>query len=264
MFFTLSKAFWALAAPSNLIGIVLLVGAIALVFRRRRIGAALMCTGILAFALCGTGPVGPLLARSLENRFARPPADMPAPHGIIVLGGAMEDALSFSRDALVLGSSGTRMTEAIILARKFPQSRMVFTGGGPVYVPGKTEADTARKLFAAVGLPAETFTYEDRSRNTWENAIFTYDIVKPQPGQKWLLVTSATHMPRSMGIFRKVGFDVIAWPAHYLTGPMAHEALALNKQASDGLTVVDVAVKEYVGLLAYWATGKTSALFPAP
>ena len=233
MFYTLSKIFWLVAAPSNLIAIALLLGAALLILGRRRIASALIGVGIVAFALCSTGPVGPLLAMSLENRFPRPPDDMAEPHGVIVLGGAMEDALSFLRGTLVLGTSGTRMTEAIILARRFPNAKMVFTGGGPVYVPGKTEADTARALFTAVGLPAETFTYEDRSRNTWENAIFTHDIVKPQPGQKWLLVTSATHMPRSMGIFRKVGFDVIAWPAHYLTGPMAHEALALNKQASE-------------------------------
>ena len=101
-------------------------------------------------------------------------------------------------------------------------------------------------------------------RNTWENAIFTRDIVKPQPGQKWLLVTSATHMPRSMGIFRQAGFDVIAWPAHYHTGPSATENLQPNRLASEGLSLVDNAAKEYVGLVAYWLTGKTTALFPAP
>lgn len=264
MFFTVSKIVWLMAAPSNLILLAIVLGAGLLWLHRLRAGRALLTLGILGFVACGPGPVGPLLTSVLEDRFARPGADMAAPDGIIVLGGAMDEAMFTARGALVLGLSGTRMTEGMALARRFPAAKFVFTGGGPYFVAGATEADMARRLFEAQGLPAEKFIYEDRSRNTWENAIFSRDIVKPKPGERWLLVTSATHMPRSMGIFRHVGFNVTAWPAHYLTTGGIVAALRPNFETSGGLQLVDLAMKEWIGLLAYRLTGRTDALFPGP
>ena len=264
MFFTVSKIVWLFAAPSNLILLALVSGAALAWFNRPRAGRAISGLGILGFIVCGPGPLGPLLTTLLEDRFQRPGADMAAPDGIIVLGGAMDEALFTARGALVLGPSGTRMTEGMALARRFPDAKFVFTGGGPYFTAGASEAAIARRLFEAQGLPAEKFIYEDRSRNTWENAIFTRDIVKPQPGERWLLVTSATHMPRSMGIFRNVGFNVTAWPAHYLTTGGVGAALRPNFETSGGLQLVDVATKEWVGLVAYRLTGKTNALCPAP
>jgi len=86
--------------------------------------------------------------------------------------------------------------------------------------------------------------------------------VRPAAGERWLLVTSAFHMPRAIGCFRAVGFDVIPWPVDYRTsGP--GDAWRLFPRASEGLRRVDLAAKEWAGLLAYYVTGRSTALLPA-
>lgn len=267
MFYTLSKIFWLFAAPSNIIAMLLAAGAILWIAKRGRAGRGLLLAGAALYLLCAIAPLGQWLVLPLENRFSRPPADMPAPDGIIVLGGAMDDSMIEARGALVLGPSGSRMTEGVALALRYPRAKMVFTGGS-ADISGDprrmTEAEAARRLFESLGLPPGRVIYEDRSRNTWENAVFTRDLVQPKAGERWLLVTSATHIPRSMGIFRQVGFEVIPWPAHYWTRGKAGEWIEPNRQASDGLWLVDIGAREWMGLAVYWITGKSNAVFPAP
>jgi uncharacterized SAM-binding protein YcdF (DUF218 family) len=112
-------------------------------------------------------------------------------------------------------------------------------------------------------VPDERMTFEEKSRNTWENGLFTRDLVKPKPGETWLLVTSAWHMPRSAGIFKHLGFDVIPYPVAYRTFGDARD-FWLPASTIDKVLMLDNAVREWAGLLAYRLAGKTNALFPAP
>ena len=267
MFYTISKLFWFVAAPSSVIAIAFALAFVAWFFNWRRLARGSALAGAALYLIFGVAPTGTLLALALENRFARPPADAPAPDGIIVLGGAMDDQMLVKRGALVLGPSGTRMSEAVALSRRYPQAKFVFTGGSADlagHTHAMTEAEAARRFFEAMGVAPGRTILEDHSRNTFENAVFTRDLVKPKPGERWLLVTSATHMPRSMGIFRQAGFEVVAWPAHYFTYGSWRSALQPNLQPSDGLWITDIAVREWIGLIVYRLTGKSNALFPAP
>jgi uncharacterized SAM-binding protein YcdF (DUF218 family) len=264
MFFYLSKILWFFAAPSTLIVGAMVLG-IALAFTRlARFGRWLAMLGALSFLVFGTGPFGAFLIGKLERRF--PPfvaQGAQPPYGIIVLGGTigeMEVASGVWQTAMNDGAE--RLTESLALARRFPSARLVFTGGAAALISqDKSEAEATRNLWASIGYPVETVTFEDKSRNTVENAIYTAAIVKPQPGQKWLLVTSAYHMPRSMGIFRKAGFDVIAAPVDYRS---SFKRIYIPREAAGGLSLLDMAVREWIGVVAYWATGKTSAFFPSP
>eukprot|EP01037_Dinobryon_pediforme_P015163 gene15163-15305_t len=259
MFFYLSKILWFVAAPSNFIGLLLLVGVIVLRGKWRR-GATLIAT--VTYALCAIGPGGAWLLRPLEDRFAIP-AETAAPDGIIVLGGALLDEVSNARGAVTLGESGTRMTQFVALSRRFPQSRLVFSGGsGNLLGVASNEAETARKLLTSLGVDPQRMVYEDKSRNTWENAVFSDELLRPKAGDHWILVTSAYHMPRAVGAFRKAGFDVTPWPAGYLTTGQQTDYWQLNVEASTGSRVFDIAVREWVGLVAYHLTGKTSEWFP--
>ena len=127
-----------------------------------------------------------------------------------------------------------------------------------------TEAAAVKRFWRDVGLDNGDIFYEDRSRNTYENAIFTRELVKPKQGERWLLVTSAIHMPRSIGIFRKAQFPVIAYPVDYRTNGEVGAALNSARFATKALGLVEFATHEWAGLVAYWLTGKTDALFPAP
>jgi uncharacterized SAM-binding protein YcdF (DUF218 family) len=263
MFFPVSKVFWLIAEPVTVLVLVAGVG-VALAFTRwARTGRRLSALAILGLLLILFTPVGVALLRPLENRFPPPPADLPAPTGIIVLGGGLEEAKSEARGQTILSEDGIRLIAALQLARRYPTARLIFTGGaGNFLEQAPAEAIGVRKFWLDLGGPAGRMTFEARSRNTWENALFTRDLVKPQPNETWLLVTSAWHMPRAMGIFRRLGFQVTAYPVAYRTYGDDRDWLPVS--ASDRISTLDLAIREWIGLLAYRLTHKTNALFPAP
>lgn len=264
MFFVASKIFWFVAEPVSLAIVVGVVGILLGFTRFARPGRPLMAGAILALAVGLLTPIGALLLRPLEGRFPPPPADIPGPAGIIVLGGALDTEKSEARGQVYFSPDGARMTAGVELARRYPSARLVFTGGpAGLLGEGPAEAVGARKLWLSLGAPAEPMTFELKSRNTWENGLFTRDLVKPRPGEVWLLVTSAWHMPRSVGIFRRLGFDVIPYPVAYRTFGDKRDFL-LPTSMIDKVIMLDYSVHEWAGLLAYWLTGKTDALFPAP
>jgi uncharacterized SAM-binding protein YcdF (DUF218 family) len=183
--------------------------------------------------------------------------------GIVVLGGALEQRLTEERGMPALNGAAERMTEAVALLRRHPEARLVFTGGSGSLVPGAlSEADVARRLWLDLGVPAERMTFESASRNTHENAVNTLRLVRQAPGETWLLVTSASHMPRSMGVFRKAGWRIAAWPVNYRTG---HGwASWVETSFPVRLQEFEWGTREWVGLVAYWLMGRTDALLPAP
>jgi uncharacterized SAM-binding protein YcdF (DUF218 family) len=265
MFFPISKLFWLVGEPFNFLLILGLTGAI-LSFTRRaaRFGRGLAALAILLLAVAGLSPLGALLLQPLENRFPLPPADMPAPTGIIVLGGAIDPDVTLARGVPTLLPSGARVLGGAALAERYPNARLIFTGGASDLVgKGLAEAPIAKKLWLSLGINADRITLEEESRNTWENAVFTQALVHPKPGETWLLVTSAWHMPRSMGIFNKIGFKVTPYPVDYRTLPDSRN-LILPRLAPQELTMLADAIHEWVGLAAYHLAGKTDAWFPAP
>lgn len=265
MFFYLSKILWALVAPSTFIGILVILGAIALLRGRWRGARWFIVPAAGLYFLFGIMPLGLALLRPLEDRF---PVLDPAklnPTGIIVLGGGVDETLSKARGTTELSEAGSRMTEAVALARRFPNARIVFTGGTAALRGSDiTESDIARRLFLGLGLDEKRMTFEDKSRNTHENAEFTKRIVEPKPGEQWLLVTSAYHMPRSMGIFRKANFDVVPFPVDFTSLGDMRDFLRPSAEARLGLKHTDRAVREWIGLVAYYLTGKTNELLPGP
>lgn len=265
MFFILSKISWALLAPANVMLLLLVVATIALAWRPRwRVARWLAAVSALVILAGGSLPIGYLLQRTLEDRFPRPATLPPRIDGIVVLGGAVQPDLAASRDVVALNDTAERMTEAIVLAHRYPEARLIFTGGSARLLPtGNTEASTAKRFFTEQGLPEDRVEYEARSRNTFENARYTFDLVKPKPGETWLLVTSARHIPRSMGCFRQVGWgDIVPWPVDYTTKtdmdlmPWANLILGLV-DLNDGL-------HEWIGLAAYRVWGYSNAWFPGP
>lgn len=265
MFFYLAKILWFFLQPSSLMIAAAIAGAALAGTAWRRLSRALLIGGLAGLLICGLVPVSDLLMQPLEDRFARPRlADGDAIAGIIVLGGS-EDYGAQGRDELgSLNEAAERYTESVALTRRFPAARLVFSGGsGALTGTIAPEAETARRLFEALGVAPERITLETRSRDTYENAVFTARLLDPQPGQRWLLVTTATHMPRAVGCFRKAGFTVLAWPVDYRTPPRL-DLTVLNRSIAIGLFSLDGITREYAGLLMYYLTGRTDALLPGP
>jgi uncharacterized SAM-binding protein YcdF (DUF218 family) len=103
---------------------------------------------------------------------------------------------------------------------------------------------------------------ERLSRNTEENATLSKALAGPKPGERWLLVTSAYHMPRSVGLFRRAGFAVEPYPVDWRTS--RENLLTPFNLAGEGLERTDLAIREWMGLAAYRISGKTSELLPGP
>jgi uncharacterized SAM-binding protein YcdF (DUF218 family) len=262
LFFLLSKILVPLETPSDLLLSLLLLGTLGLLVQRfRRVGVALVTAVALAFLAIALLPVSAWVTAPLEDRFPRPQALPVHVDGIIVLGGAIDPETTARRDVPSLNSAAERMTEFVRLARKYPDAQLVFSGGSGLLslrLPIFTESDAARLFFQQQGLDTGHILFENKSRNTYENVIFSKALTKPSSRQVWLLVSSARDMPRSVGIFRKAGWPVVAIPVSYKSDKPHSFVLANN------LPDLDDSVHEWLGLLVYYLTGKTDALFPGP
>lgn len=267
MFYVLSKIGFFLVQPSTLAVALLSIGILGSLVRRepRRWHMAGLA-GLVSLILFGFSPLANIVILPLEQRFAKP--DLTAigrdVAGIVVLGGFEEGWVSASRGELGLNEAAERLTETRRLASLLPRAKVVFTGGaGGLVLADRAAAAEVGDWLVAAGVARDRIVLEDASRTTWENATLTRALLRPEPGQRFLLVTSAHHMPRAIGVFRAAGFDVIAYPVDFRTNGWGDAARPFES-LGDGLRRLDRATKEWIGLLAYRLTGRSSALFPAP
>jgi uncharacterized SAM-binding protein YcdF (DUF218 family) len=240
-----------------------LVGLALMCTRRRRLGKWVAGASVALLLAIGFLPVGGVLMHVLDNRFPAWDASRGAPDGIVVLGGAISPLLSRERGQVSLNGSAERVTVIARLAHDYPNARIVYTGGDASLMQDEgVEADYLYPLLDSFGVPRGRVTLESRARNTYQNALFTRELAKPAPGERWLLVTSAEHMPRAVGCFRRVGFAVEPYPVDWRTRPRLR--FRLSDRFSAGLASTDHAVHEWLGLIAYRLTGRTSELLPGP
>lgn len=256
---------WYLLGPSQLIVLGLLSGTALLWAGRQRAGRLLVGGAGIALLVFGLLPGATYLARPLESRFPQP--DLPdSISGIVLLTGAEKVAASEASGLPQLGSHGNRYVAALRLAHRNPAARIVVTGE-PLPHQGKPELGTqtaiARAILEDVGVHPARVLYEQHSGDTCDNAINTRRLVNPAAGDRWVLVTSAIHMPRAVACFRAAGWDdVIPQPDAYQSAAGAQGASSLRIVGN--LDLLDDAVHEWVGLAYYRLAGRTTELFPAP
>ena len=264
MFFLLSKILGFFVHPSNTIAMICVAGLVLMLTRWWWAGRALLIGGVVLLLIAGYSPLGNVLLLSLSERFPPWHEAGRAPDGIIVLGGAIDSELSAARNTLELDASAERVLATLDLARRYPKARIVYSGGsGNLIQRSVSEAPLAGELLERFGLASDRVVLEDKSRTTAENAAYTRALVSPKPGELWLLVTSAFHMPRSIIAFRAAGFDVVPYPVDWRTRGSEDAARTFSTLAA-GLARTDVAVHEWAGLLAYRLGGKTTSLLPSP
>jgi uncharacterized SAM-binding protein YcdF (DUF218 family) len=181
--------------------------------------------------------------------------------GIIALGGGIDPEVAAARDQLAINEETERLVTLATLARRYPQARLAFSGGsGELFGSGTSEAAVIKRILMGLGVDLDRVVFEDRSRNTFENARYSKDLIAPKPDECWLLITSAYHMPRAVGVLQKVGWDVLPHPVAYrATGaPSLFGRLDFAGQLEE----FDLAVHSWLGLLAYDLMDRSSALLP--
>jgi uncharacterized SAM-binding protein YcdF (DUF218 family) len=260
MVFVLSKIVEALIAPGSLL---LILTTLALVWHRRRPLLSRMTLGVvvLTLALLSVTPASYWLVAPLEQRFAAAPLPGRV-DGIIVLGGAASPEASTITHQPELNDAADRITAFVALARRYPDAKLVYSGGsGSVLDQEHREADIARPLLESLGVDTGRVIFERDSRNTWENAVDSRRLAQPRPGETWLLVTSAWHMPRAVGCFRTAGWKVLPYPVDHASV----EARGWGRfNTEQQLSIATLGIKEWVGLASYRLLGRTDAWFPAP
>ena len=265
MFFALSKTLGIMLLPINFLIELGLLGLLLVGLRWRKLGRGLMAASILLLAIAGFTPAGNLLMYPLETRFPPWDASHGAPDGIVVLGGGIDPDPSAVHGEAAFTSSGGRLISAAIYARRYPNARILYSGGSANFLGDTSakEADFAVKVLEGLGVASERIIIERESRNTFENAEFSRKLADPKPGERWLLMTSAFHMPRAMGIFRKVGFNVEPCPVDWRLAGRA-DLVKFPVLSDEGLQHTNLAVREWLGLIAYRLAGRTDELFPGP
>lgn len=264
MYFLLSKSLWLIFAPSSFLILCLCIASALIFWGKRRAGFALGGSALFILTILSFSPVAEKLASVLEDRFPPVQSDERPIKGAIILGGGLNMASSVMKGQLVLGAAGDRLLAMADLARRYPQATIVFTGGSG-YLAGSTasEADLIEQHLSRLGIAPGKVLFERASRNTYENAVMTKTIVNPAQGERWLLVTSALHMPRAMGLFRAAGFDLEAYSVDWRTA-QGFAGFMSDEPASSRLRLFDSTIREIIGLVAARVTGQSRELFPAP
>lgn len=242
-----------------LVGVGLLLRAAGL----RSLGAAALWAAAGFVAVVSLTPIGSALAYGIENRIERGDFDLADVGGVIVLGGSTgHPDLVAAHGTYMLNDGAERLTTLVALRRERPDIPVIVSGGQGRLIPHAiNEAQITRMLLEDLGLDPSTVEFEDRSRNTYENALYTKELLDARaggPGGRWLLVTSAFHMPRALGSFRQAGVDVVPLPVDYRIGPPSWGMLSPHYRFGD----LDLALNEIVGLATYRLLGRTDALFP--
>jgi len=263
MFFGLSKILWWFVSPGNALLALLCFGAVLLLTPWRRTGRRICVLVTLLFVVVAAVPVGSWMITVLENRFPQPRTLPERVDGVISLGGMVIPTVSAARGQIAVSDAVERLTAMAGLARRYPEARLIFSGGaGSILHPDLREADFLRPFFDDIGLEPGRVVLDNRARNTAENAEIVKKMADPKPGETWLLVTSAFHMPRSVGCFRKAGFPVIPYPVDFQTvGAFGFTPIPA---LSGNLSSLELAVHEWLGLAFYRLTGRTGELFPSP
>jgi uncharacterized SAM-binding protein YcdF (DUF218 family) len=262
--FYLSKLFWALITPSTLVLLALVAAVLMIGTRYQRLARWLVIACVVVLLVGGLSPLSNWLTLPLENRFPRQNPHGAPVAGIVVLGGVEDARVATARGVHAINEAAERLTEAAALARRLPDAKIVFTGGAIELLTAPTVgAEAAGRVLHDIGLGDDRLLLERKARTTWENAVYAKALADPKPGERWLLVTSAWHMPRAMGAFRKAGFAVEPWPVDYRTAG-EQDRIRFFESPVDGLRRLEFVLREWLGLVVYRISGRSDELFPGP
>jgi len=259
MFFILSKVLWKIIAPANFLFFCLLFGVILVIFSKKRFWRGISMfllifpLGLITFLM--VVPVGEYALRALDNKYDVPAVMPDHVDGIIVLSGVLNQFVAVDRGYHTLNDGAERLTQFMVLANKYPQAKLVFSGGsGTIAGQNFKEADAVKLILRDLNFDTNRVIFERESRNTYENALFSKKLISPKPTETWILITSAFHMPRSFRDFKALGWNIIPYPVDYHTSNSA--IVSADFDVLDSLSIMNVVLHEWVGILTYKLTGK--------
>lgn len=254
VFFWISKLSWLLVSPHTIIVLWLALGVLFLWIKREILGRYILGFLLFTVLVIGFTPLEEWTLGPLEKRY-QPNPSLTNVDGIIVLAASEQPLLSGIWDQVILGDESERIMNFMMLARRFPEAQLVFTGGTSSLLDQELKgADIARRLFLEQGLDVANIVFERDSRTTYESVVFSEQLINPQPSQDWVLVTSASHMVRSVNVFCKVGWSVIPYPVDFETH---RDKVRIHWDLEESLRLLSKGLHEWLGIAAYRLSGRS-------
>jgi uncharacterized SAM-binding protein YcdF (DUF218 family) len=252
-----SEIVWTLLQPSSLLVIVVALALVASWLRLHALAATLLTLFLLAIAAVVALPVAEWVAAPLESRVERAPLP-PRVDGIVVLGGAVDWRVTAARGQLSLNAAGERIAAAAALAQRYPGAKLVMTGVfGDAFERDFRATAQETSLWFGPAFAGRDVRFIGEARSTYEDALFSIRAVDRSPGEVWLLVTSALHMPRALETFRSLGWTMLPYPVDYrTTGSTRAPTLRANWDVGTTLADLDRAVREWGALEVYRRSGR--------
>jgi uncharacterized SAM-binding protein YcdF (DUF218 family) len=256
VFIFLSKLLAMLIYPLGLASVLWGTGLVLHLKGFRWLARRCVIAGIAVVLWFSNPLVSEALLGSLENDYA--PAQVlsyPVVDAIVVLGGTTSPPLP-PRLEVEVGDAFDRLLHGMRLLRAGKAPVMVLSGGVISYLTGSDLSEAARlaSLAQEYGVGSEQLLLEEASRNTYENGLFTARLLQERNWRRILLVTSASHMSRSVAVFEKQGLEVIAAPTDFAVVDKPFSPMRLMPDV-EALRASRRAIKEYVGICVYWLRG---------
>ncbi len=261
MFVFLSKILPLLVYP---IGLACVFISLALIIKRETIRKIATWLALIVLFVGGNRWVAMSLTRSLEQRYL-PPQVFPAVEAIVVLGGGTE-SYGAPRSGVELNGAGDRLVQAVRLYRQGVSPQILVSGGNITWLGGRpsTPAEEMKDMLIFMGVPGDSILLQPDSQNTYEDALYSAEMLDELGIQKIVLVTSATHMPRSVALFEAQGLEVIPSPADFSVPDYAWQDLWQGDIQSQLINIIPNAgslsqttssLKEHIGWLVYKLRG---------
>jgi uncharacterized SAM-binding protein YcdF (DUF218 family) len=246
----------ALISPTAWIGILLILGTFLLWTKKQKVAKIFLTLGVSLFVLFSFDPIVEALLNQLENKYpgfeiSQLKATDKIKYVVVLAGGYIESPNTHPLSTKLGKSTNIRVIEGIKIHREIPGSKMVFTGKGWAEM---TEAQAMKNFAISLGVKAEDIVLENESTNTIDHTVYLKDILK---ADQFVLVTSALHMPRSMGLFLKAGYKPIPAPTgHLLTGQYAFFNMKVALPTGDNLHASDLLFYEFASTILAMMKGK--------
>ena len=260
MSFFLSKFLWYFINPFSLFIFLFLIGLIFLVFKKHKKAFYILSLTFFSLLLVSIFPIGKYAINVLEKDYHLENKYPNNVDGILILAGATDPYLSKEYNSIELNDSAERLLESVFLIQKYKNAKIIFSGGsGYLNYPNLDHAKIAKNFFNKMKIENKNIIYENKSRNTYENILFSKQIAKPQEDEKWLLVTSAFHMKRAILISKKQKWKFIPYPVDFKQSKKI--SLKPSIHFFSNFTSFQKAFHEWLGLFSYYLMGRTDNFF---
>ena len=264
----ISRSVWVLIQPGNFLFLILLLGLFLSKYQQKlqsnkNLGNYLVIISVTIMSFIGFTNFSSWVLWPLESRMDifRNQTELGPYSGIIVLGGAESFTISKTLNQNTFNSSSERLIQTAALALKYPNLPIIYSGGYPPDPKEFKEHVVAKVFFKNAGIDLSKIRFDKNSYNTHSNAIESRALIKESERENWLLVTSAFHMPRSVGTFQRAGINVQPYPVDYRTN-LKYDGF-FKLQFSENFKRFDMAIHEYIGLFAYFITDRSNKIFPS-